>query len=119
MDFNEREDSVPAADWLSTRRRPTPRPSINNGTDGALTALAIAIRRCDRDGLGRERLHPLVLDDCAHARLEGLAPEQMLVRLKHTLDSSWSLIAETPATQEEARATIIKTAIDAYYDDRS
>jgi CheY-like chemotaxis protein len=48
-----------------------------------------------------------------------LAPEQMLVRLKHTLDSSLSLIAENPAAQEEARATIITMAIDAYYDDRS
>jgi hypothetical protein len=113
---------VRAADWFSTHRPPTdatPRLSITNGTDGALSALGIAIKQCDRDGSGRENLHTLVLEYCAQARREGIAPEQMLVRLKHTLDGSLSLIAESPASQEEARATIITMAIDAYYDDRS
>lgn len=101
--------------------RPTdssPRLS-SKSSDGALNALAIAIKQCDRDGSGREHLHTLVLEYCRHARNEGVAPEQMLVRLKHALDTSLSLIAETPAAQEEARATIITTAINAYYDDRS
>jgi len=113
---------VRAEDWFSTHGRPadaSPRLSLNNGADRALSDLGIAIKQCDRDGAGRERLYTLVLEYCAQARHEGIAPEQMLVRLKHTLDSSLSLIAENPAAQEEARATIITMAINAYYDDRS
>jgi hypothetical protein len=107
---------VRAADWFSTHRRPTdasPRLSITNGADRTLSALGIAIKQCDRDGTGRENLHTLVLEYCALARHEGLAPEQMLVRLKHTLDTSLLLIAESPTSQEEARASIITMANDA------
>ena len=104
---------------FSTHRPTDSSPRLSSkSTDGALIALGIAIKQCDRDGSGRERLHTLVLEYCGHARHEGIAPEQMLVRLKHTLDGSLSLIAESPASQEEARASIITTAIDAYYDDR-
>src|SRR5437868_8861237 len=109
-----KEDSVRAADWFTTRSRPgdtTPRVSVDNGTDGALGALGIAIKQCDRDGSGRESLHTLVLEYCARARRDGVTPEQMLIRLKHTLDTSLSMIAENPASQDEARTSIITMAI--------
>jgi hypothetical protein len=108
-------------DWflahpLKSSARPASAVSID--TDGALAALASAITQSGGDGSKREGLQIHVLDYCAHARREGVTPEQMIVRLKHILDGALSTSLENPTAQQETRTNIISMAINAYYDDK-
>jgi len=108
------------ADWFLTHspkflsRSAAP---VTVDTAGALDALALAITQPAGDGTTHESLRTHVLDYCVHARHEGVTPEQMIVRLKHTLDGSLSIALNDP-TAQEARANIISMAINAYYDDK-
>lgn len=110
-----------AADWFSAHppksagRPPSP---VSLDSEGALAALAAAIKQVGGDGSNHQSLQIHVVDYCAHARREGVTPEQMIVRLKHTLDGSLSLVIDRRTAQEDTRTSIISMAINAYYDDR-
>ena len=110
-----------ASHWFSTHprmsaaRRTSP---VSLDTEGALAALASAIKQSRADGSNHGSLQSHVLDYCAHARQEGVTPEHMIVRLKHTLDGSLSISVENPTAQEGMRKSIISMAINAYYDDK-
>ena len=109
-----------AADWFSTHPPNSSARSaapVSLGTDEALTALASVIRQAGADGSKRVGLQIHVLDYCARARREGVTPEQMIVRLKQTLDGALSITIDDP-TAHETRTNIISLAINAYYDDK-
>ena len=106
------------AEWFSRRRNSAPVPeTAPRNADEALSALEAAIRKRGRDGSDGESWRPLVLAYCDHARNERLTPEHMLVRLKHALDDALIAVSNDPMQRDETRTSVVKLAIDAYYDD--
>jgi hypothetical protein len=113
-----RRRPVQLVEWFPPRRNGAPLiETAPRNADETLLALDAAIRRRGYDALGGQNLHALVLAYCDHARDEHLTPEHMLVRLKHALDGALVAVTSDPLRRDEMRASIVKLAIDAYYDD--
>jgi len=111
---------VRAADWFSKPSSAVAPPQaafVSRDANDALNALHAAVDRYSHDGADLEPVRRLVLQYCMHARQENIAPEQMLIRLKHALDGALSIVGDDPTAREEARTSIIGLAITAYYSD--
>jgi hypothetical protein len=70
-----------------------------------------------QDGPGLEHLRQPLRDFCSHARRADMAPEHMLIRLKHALNGLPALHVDDPAEYDVRRARIISFAITSYYSD--
>ena len=108
------------AEWFARSRDSQPfAETAPRNAEEALALLDAAIRARGRDRTADgERFRSLILAYCAYARDEHLAPEQMLVRLKHALHDALMTVGGDPAAREAMRTRVVQLAIGAYYDDR-
>jgi hypothetical protein len=93
---------------------PIDAPPARNAAE-AMIVFRAAVERHGRDGSGLEHLRTPLLKFCAHARHERMAPEQVVIRVKHALDGFPVYTIDNPHTRQEMRARLISFAITTYY----
>lgn len=103
--------------WGMKRERvTTDRESlIPRTSDDALLALRQALEENTRDAVGLSRVREPLRLLCRCAKREGVEPEHLLIRLKHTMDDVPGLKARTLEEQSDLRVRIVSFAIDAYF----
>ena len=86
-------------------------------SERALRVFRDAVEQHERTATAVDDLEDPLRQFCRHARRERIPPEQVLVRVKHALESL-PAVADAVTERQTARARIISLAIEAYYADR-